>query len=70
MAELADLPIRSLARSEGTGGATDYKRCLQTSVAGQREARVDPRSGDITGRFTAPPELEVGEIAVSREQRE
>jgi outer membrane protein assembly factor BamB len=28
--------------------------------------RVDARSGDVTGRFTAPPQLEVGEIAVSR----
>jgi hypothetical protein len=29
-------------------------------------ARVDARSGNITGRFSAPPQLEVGEIAVSR----
>ncbi|HEY4402201.1 MAG TPA: hypothetical protein VGO38_09230 [Acidimicrobiia bacterium] len=28
--------------------------------------RVDARSGDITGRFSAPAQLEVGEIAVSR----
>jgi hypothetical protein len=28
--------------------------------------RVDAQSGDVTGRFTAPPQLEVGEIAVSR----
>ena len=28
--------------------------------------RVDAGSGDVTGRFTAPPQLEVGEIAVSR----
>jgi len=28
--------------------------------------RVDARSGDVTGRFSAPPQLEVGEIAVSR----
>ena len=28
--------------------------------------RVDARSGDVTGRFTAPPQLEVGEITVSR----
>jgi hypothetical protein len=28
--------------------------------------RIDARSGDVTGRFTAPPQLEVGEIAVSR----
>jgi hypothetical protein len=28
--------------------------------------RVDAMSGDITGRFDAPPALEVGEIAVSR----
>ena len=28
--------------------------------------RVDAGSGDITGRFSAPPHLEVGEIAVSR----
>jgi len=29
-------------------------------------AQVDARSGDVTGRFSAPPQLEVGEIAVSR----
>jgi hypothetical protein len=29
-------------------------------------ARIDARSGDVTGRFSAPPQLEVGEIAVSR----
>src|SRR5262249_17695262 len=28
--------------------------------------RVDARPGDVTGRFPAPPQLEVGEIAVSR----
>ena len=28
--------------------------------------RVDAQSGEITGRFSAPPELEVGEIALSR----
>jgi hypothetical protein len=28
--------------------------------------RIDAQSGDVTGRFTAPPQLEVGEIAVSR----
>jgi hypothetical protein len=28
--------------------------------------RVAAQSGDVTGRFTAPPQLEVGEIAVSR----
>ncbi len=28
--------------------------------------RVDAQTGDVTGRFTAPPQLEVGEIAVSR----
>ncbi len=28
--------------------------------------RVDARSGEITGRFSAPPQLEVGEIAVSQ----
>jgi hypothetical protein len=28
--------------------------------------RVAAQSGDLTGRFTAPPQLEVGEIAVSR----
>lgn len=31
--------------------------------------RIDARSGDVTGRFTAPPQLEVGEIAVSRAPR-
>jgi hypothetical protein len=29
-------------------------------------ARVDARSGNITARFSAPPQLEVGEVAVSR----
>jgi len=28
--------------------------------------RVDAQSGNVTGRFSAPPQLEVGEIAVSR----
>ena len=28
--------------------------------------RIDARSGDVSERFTAPPQLEVGEIAVSR----
>jgi hypothetical protein len=32
--------------------------------------RVDAQSGDVTGRFTAPPQLEVGEIAVSRAPRQ
>jgi hypothetical protein len=32
----------------------------------QRVTRVDARTGEITGRFDAPPELEVGAIAVSR----
>lgn len=32
----------------------------------QRVTRVDARSGEITGRFDSPPELEVGAIAVSR----
>jgi hypothetical protein len=32
----------------------------------QLVARIDARSGEITGRFSAPPQLEVGEIAVSR----
>ena len=36
------------------------------SVLEQLITRVDARSGDVTGRFSAPPQLEVGEIAVSR----
>jgi hypothetical protein len=36
------------------------------TMLGQRVTRIDARSGDITGRFDAPPELEVGAIAVSR----
>jgi hypothetical protein len=32
----------------------------------QLVTRIDAPSGDVTGRFTAPPQLEVGEIAVSR----
>jgi hypothetical protein len=39
------------------GGATTLE---------QRVTRVDARSGDISGRFDAPPDLEVGAIAVSR----
>jgi hypothetical protein len=39
------------------GGATTLE---------QRVTRVDARSGDITGRFDAPPELEIGATAVSR----
>jgi len=31
----------------------------------QRVTRIDARSRDITGRFDAPPELEVGAVAVS-----
>lgn len=38
------------------GGATTLE---------QRVTRVDARSGEITGRFDAPPELEIGAIAVS-----
>jgi hypothetical protein len=36
------------------------------STLEQLITRVDARSGDVTGRFSAPPQLEVGEIAVSR----
>ncbi|HEY4398601.1 MAG TPA: hypothetical protein VGO28_13095 [Acidimicrobiia bacterium] len=36
------------------------------SALEQLITRVDARSGNITGRFSAPPQLEVGEIAVSR----
>ncbi len=36
------------------------------SMLEQLISRVDARSGDVTGRFSAPPQLEVGEIAVSR----
>jgi hypothetical protein len=36
------------------------------TMLGQRVTRIDARSGDITGRFDAPPELEVGAIAVSQ----
>jgi hypothetical protein len=39
------------------GGATTLE---------QRVTRIEARSGDITGRFDAPPELEIGAIAVSR----
>jgi hypothetical protein len=39
------------------GGATTLEQLI---------TRVDATSGDITGRFDAPPALEVGEIAVSR----
>ena len=36
------------------------------STLEQLISRVDARSGDVTGRFSAPPQLEVGEIAISR----
>ncbi len=36
------------------------------SMLEQLISRVDARSGDVTGRFSAPPQLEVGEMAVSR----
>jgi hypothetical protein len=36
------------------------------STLEQLITRVDARSGDVTGRFSAPSQLEVGEIAVSR----
>jgi len=36
------------------------------STLEQLITRLDARSGDVTGRFSAPPQLEVGEIAVSR----
>jgi hypothetical protein len=35
------------------------------STLEQLITRVDAQSGDITGRFSAPPQLEVGEFAVS-----
>jgi hypothetical protein len=41
-------------------------RVGNASTLEQLITRVDARSGGITGRFSAPPQLEVGEIAVSR----
>jgi len=41
-------------------------RVGSSNMLEQLITRVDARSGDVTGRFSAPPQLEVGEIAVSR----
>src|SRR5262245_13896714 len=41
-------------------------RIGSTDTLEQLITRIDARSGEVTGRFTAPPQLEVGEIAVSR----
>jgi hypothetical protein len=38
---------------------------ISATTLEQRISRVDARSGEITGRFDAPPELEIGAIAVS-----
>jgi hypothetical protein len=63
--------FRAPATIVGGGGVLWARvRVGSTTTLEQLIARVDARSGDISGRFTAPPELEVGEIAVSREQRE
>jgi hypothetical protein len=41
-------------------------RVGSSSTLEQLIARVDARTGDVTSRFSAPAELEVGDIAVSR----
>lgn len=67
----ADPQFRAPATIVGDGDVLWARvRVGSATTLEQLIARVDARSGDITGRFTAPPELEVGEIAVSREQRE
>jgi hypothetical protein len=38
---------------------------ISATTLQQRISRVDARSGEITGRFDAPPDLEIGAIAVS-----
>jgi hypothetical protein len=49
-----------------TGRATMWARVRTGATLEQRVTRVDARSGEITGRFVSPPELEIGAIAVSR----
>jgi hypothetical protein len=59
-------PVPAPASIVGSRDALWVRVRAGASTLEQRVTRVDARSGDITGRFDAPPELEVGEIAVSR----
>jgi hypothetical protein len=63
----AQTQLRAPATIIGGGDALWVRvRVGNPSTLEQLITRVDARSGDITGRFSAPPQLEVGEIAVSR----
>jgi hypothetical protein len=59
-------PVPAPASIVGSRDALWVRVRASASTLEQRVTRVDARSGDITGRFDAPSELEVGEIAVSR----
>jgi hypothetical protein len=59
-------PVPAPASIVGSRDALWVRLRTSASTLEQRVTRVDARSGDVTGRFDAPPELEVGEIAVSR----
>jgi hypothetical protein len=59
-------PVAAPASIVGSRDALWVRVRTSPSTLEQRVTRVDARSGDVTGRFDAPAELEVGEIAVSR----
>jgi hypothetical protein len=67
LTEGAQTGLRAPATIIGGGDVVWVRvRIGSSNTLEQLVARVDARSGDITGRFTAPAQLEVGEIAVSR----
>jgi hypothetical protein len=59
-------PVPAPASIVGSRDALWVRVRTSASTLEQRVTRVDARSGDITGRFDAPAELEIGAIAVSR----
>ena len=70
LVEEAPARLAAPAQIVGVGDALWVRvRTGGTNTLEQRVTRIDARSGDITGRFDAPPELEVGAIAVSRRGR-
>jgi hypothetical protein len=63
----AQTQFRALATVVGGGDVIWVRvRVGSPNTLEQLITRVDAQTGDVTGRFTAPPQLEVGEIAVSR----
>jgi hypothetical protein len=63
----AQTQVRAPATIVGGGNVLWVRvRIGSPNTLEQLITRVDAQSGDITGRFSAPSQLEVGEIAVSR----